>query len=169
MSIGPAPPRGFVPAVALAMLGVSALGGCSTIHSHQGYIVDRALVATVSPGVDNRESVQRTLGRPSFAGEFDPNSTWYYVSRDTRQFSFGTPKPTKQLVLIVRFDPAGNVTSVDRTGLEKIARIIPSGDKTATRGRKSNFFQDVFGNIGAGGNTAAGGTADNPNGGSGGR
>ena len=154
--------RRLVPVAALGL--VAPLGGCSSIRGHQGYIVDRALVATVAPGIDNRESVQKTLGRPSFAGEFDPDATWYYVSRDTKQFAFGTPKAVKQSVLIVRFDKAGNVTAVDRTGLEKVARIDPNGDKTATRGRKSNFFRDVFGNIGGAGsgNTPVGGTADNP-------
>ena len=156
--------RRLVPVAALGL--VAALGGCSSIQGHQGYVVDKALVATVAPGVDNRESVQKTLGRPSFSGEFDPNATWYYVSRDTKQFAFGSPKPVKQSVLIVRFDKVGNVTAVEKSGLEKVARINPDGDKTATRGRRSNFFQDVFGNIGAAGgnNKPVGGSADNPSG-----
>jgi outer membrane protein assembly factor BamE (lipoprotein component of BamABCDE complex) len=149
-------------ASALTAILAVALGGCTSIHGHQGYVVDRALAATVAPGVDNRESVQRTLGRPSFAGEFDPQSTWYYVSRDTRQFAFGRPKPVQQTVLIVHFDPAGNVASVDRTGMDKIARIDPVKDKTPTRGRHSNLFQDLFGNIGTMGSAQGGSTADNP-------
>lgn len=158
--------RSLVPAAALAIVAGTALGGCTSTRGHQGYIADKALVATVAPGVDNRESVQRTLGRPSFAGEFDPDATWYYVSRDTKQFAFGTPKPIKQSVLIVRFDKAGNVASVEKSGLEKVARINPEGDKTPTRGRHSSFFQDVFGNIGGmgSGNRPIGGTADNPTG-----
>ena len=151
-------------AVLALAIGSAALGGCARTRGHQGYIADRALVATVSPGVDNRDSVQGTLGRPTFTGEFDPDRTWYYVSRDTRQFSFGTPKPIDQSVLIVRFDPAGTVAAVERTGMDKIARIDPVNDKTPTRGRQTNFFSALFGNIGrvgGGGQSAA--TADNPN------
>ena len=159
---------GIVPATALGLAAAIGLGGCSTVRGHQGYIADKALVATIEAGIDNRESVRRTLGRPSFAGEFDSDATWYYVSRDTRQFAFGTPKPIKQSVLVVRFDKAGNVTAVEHSGLEKVARIDPVGDKTATRGRHTNFFQDVFGNIGGvGGGAPTGGTADNPTGGGG--
>ncbi|PZE01517.1 outer membrane protein assembly factor BamE, partial [Klebsiella pneumoniae] len=66
-----------------------AVGGCTEIHDTRGYIVDRALVASVQSGIDNKASVQGTLGRPTFASEFD-TSTWYYVNRQTQQLAFGT-------------------------------------------------------------------------------
>lgn len=151
--------------LALVLIALAA-GGCAQVRGHQGYIADRALVATVQPGVDNRESVQGTLGRPTFTGEFDPDRTWYYVSRDTKQFSFGTPKPIDQKVLVVHFDAAGNVSAVDHTGMDKIARIDPVKDKTPTRGRHTNLFQALFGNIGSvGASGQSAPTADNPTGG----
>ena len=127
-------------------------------------MVDSTLIGTVQPGVDNQDSVAKTLGRPSFVGEFD-DRTWYYVSRDTRQLAFALPKPVAQTVLKVRFDAAGNVASVERTGLDKVAAISPNGDKTPTLGRNRGFFQELFGNIGqVGGTGKAGTTADNPEG-----
>ena len=51
-----------------ASLGLVALvGGCSSITDHRGYIIDQALVDAVQPGIDNRQSVEKTLGRPTFA------------------------------------------------------------------------------------------------------
>ncbi|HET8613692.1 MAG TPA: outer membrane protein assembly factor BamE, partial [Sphingomonas sp.] len=92
-------------AAIVAAFGLAAgLSGCAQIRTHQGYVIDKALVASVRPGIDNRESVQKTLGDPSFASQFD-NGTWYYVSRLARQFSFGTPKPTSETVIAVHFDP----------------------------------------------------------------
>jgi outer membrane protein assembly factor BamE (lipoprotein component of BamABCDE complex) len=68
------------------------------------------------------------------------------------------------VVLHVQFDASGNVVSVSKAGLEKIAAIRPSGDKTPTLGRNRSFFQDIFGNIGQVGSVGQGGdTADNPN------
>jgi outer membrane protein assembly factor BamE (lipoprotein component of BamABCDE complex) len=131
-------------ALAIALIGTA---GCSRVAGHQGYLVDAQLVGTVQPGVDNKQSVQRTLGRPSFTGQFSEND-WYYVGRDTRQLAFGKPRPIAQTVLHVRFDAAGNVAAVEQTGLEKIASIDPVDDKTPTLGRKRGFFQDLFGNIG---------------------
>lgn len=149
---------------ALAALGLLALAsaGCTSIRDHQGYVVDEALMGTVQPGVDNRESVQGTLGRPSFVGQFDQRD-WYYVSRETKQLAFARPHPTQQTVLHVRFNEAGTVESVQRTGLELARAVEPAGGRTATLGSNRSFFEEIFGNIGAvGGRGQSGQTADNP-------
>ena len=148
---------------ALAMLVM--LGGCSSlqIRDHQGYLVDNTLVTSVQPGVDNRDSVLATLGRPSFQGQFDQRD-WYYVSRDTQQLAFNSPRPVAQTVLHVRFDEAGNVASVERTGLERVASINPMDEETPTLGRDRGFFQEIFGNIGSVGSaTSRSGTGDPTN------
>jgi hypothetical protein len=44
--------------------------GCTRLRSHQGYIGDQTLLNSVQPGVDNKESVQASLGRPTFVGQF---------------------------------------------------------------------------------------------------
>lgn len=153
---------GTMTAVALAALVFSS--GCARIRDHKGYVPDNALIATVQPGVDNRMSVERTLGRPSFVGQFD-QSVWYYLSRNTSQFAFSKPKPVDQMLLTVRFDRAGNVVSATRSGMDQIANISPVGDKTPTLGRNTSFFSELFGNIGrVGGAGPAGQTADNPTG-----
>ena len=59
-------------------------------------------------------------------------------------------------MLRIRFDEAGNVAAVDRTGLELVRKISPEGDKTPTLGRERSFFEDIFGNIGAVGAPGAG-------------
>jgi len=142
--------------VAIAAMALLATGGCTRVRGHQGYIVDETLVSGIQPGVDNRDSVQQTLGGPTFVGQFDAND-WYYVSRETRQLAFAQPRPVTQTILHVRFNANGTVAAVDRTGLDKIASISPMGDKTPTLGRKRGFFQELFGNIGAVGVPGAGG------------
>jgi len=151
--------RAAVAALACGLL----LAGCTRIRDHQGYVVDDTLIAAVQPGVDNRESVAGTLGRPTFVGQFDDRS-WYYVSRETRQLAFNMPRPVEQTVLHVRFDEAGNVERVERTGLELVANIDPSNDKTPTLGSERNLFEEIFGNIGAVGQASrtGGSTPDNP-------
>src|SRR3546814_7524405 len=81
-------------------------------------LVDKLLVDSIQPGIDNRASVEGTLGRPSFFAQFG-DQDWYYVSRDMRSLAFSSPKPVSQTVLHVRFDAAGNVVAVDRMGLEQ--------------------------------------------------
>ena len=110
-------------------------------------MLDATLTDAIQVGVDNKESVTRTIGRPTFTSQFDPNE-WYYLSRNTAQLAFRDPKVTDQTVLRIRFDQAGNVTSVEKTGKELIAKVEPSDDKTPTLGRKRSFFDELFGNIG---------------------
>jgi outer membrane protein assembly factor BamE (lipoprotein component of BamABCDE complex) len=142
--------------IGIAAAGL-ALAGCTRIQDRQGYLADEELVAAVSPGVDNRASVEKTLGRPTFVSKWDAN-TWYYVARATRQLAFLPPRPSAQEVLKIRFDDAGNVVAVDRDNtLAQIATIDPESDTTPVYGRDSGFFEDVFGNIGAVGTGAGSG------------
>lgn len=131
----------------LLLAGAALLPGCASIRTHQGYLADGVLIESIQPGVDNRDSVIGTLGRPSFTGQFDQRD-WYYVSRNARQLAFQQPKPTDQIVFHVRFDDAGTVASVRRTGVEQVASIRPVSDITPTLGRERGFFDDLFGNIG---------------------
>jgi outer membrane protein assembly factor BamE (lipoprotein component of BamABCDE complex) len=132
------------------------LTGCAETRQHKGVVLDSQLVSAIQPGVDNKDSVEKSLGRPSFTGEFTPND-WYYVSRDVRQIAFRNPHVTRQTVLLVRFDPKGNVASVQRTGKELVMNLSPTHRSTPTLGRKRSFFEDLFGNIGSVGSGLPGG------------
>ena len=123
------------------------LAGCAQMRLHRGVVLDPQLASAIQPGVDNKDSVEKALGRPSFVGQFTPND-WYYVSRDVNQVAFRNPHVTKQTVLLVRFDQKGNVASVQRTGKELVMNVKPSGRQTPVLGRKRSFFEELFGNIG---------------------
>ena len=139
-----------------AVFGAALLASCASVgvKAHKGAVVDPQLASAIQPGVDNKASVEKTLGRPSFTGQFTPND-WYYVSRDTNQFAFRNPRVKQQTVYRVRFDPAGNVIGVDKSGKEMIAAVEPAHRKTPTLGRRRSFFDELFGNIGRVGATAS--------------
>jgi outer membrane protein assembly factor BamE (lipoprotein component of BamABCDE complex) len=134
----------------LALMGGAAwaVQGCAQFRGHQGYVGDATLISSVQAGVDNKESVQGTLGRPTFTGQFG-NNDWYYFARDTKQLAFRNPRPTAQTVLHIKFDNAGNVVSVNQRGMENVVALNPESDKTPTLGRETSFFEELFGNIGA--------------------
>lgn len=151
--------RAVLAATTLALLAT----GCNSIRDHRGYLVDQALVDSVQPGVDNKLSVERTLGRPTFISEFGQQD-WYYVSVNTRQGAFTRPRTNEQLVLRVRFDNGGNVVGIDRTGVEKVVYLDPDGNKTPTLGRQRSFLEDLFGNIGSVSSVGGGAQAPRPGG-----
>ena len=146
---------------AIAMLGLVTLAGCAEVRDHKGYMVDTTLINTVQAGVDNKDSVTKTLGRPTFDSQWDGGATYYYLARDTRSLAFSTPKPVSQTLLAVRFAANGDVSSVQRTGVETVREIKPYGRKTPVLGSHRTFFSELFGNI-APGSTDRASTADNP-------
>jgi len=151
----------FRPTTLLAIAaGGLLLSGCAGYRESRGYIMDENLAQSVQVGTDNKSSVEKTLGRPTFTGQFNDNE-WYYVSRQTSTFAFRAPRVKEQTVLRIRFDQAGNVAAVDRTGKEQIASIDPYGRKTPTLGRQKSFFEEFFGNIGSVGGVGPG-ASNNP-------
>jgi outer membrane protein assembly factor BamE (lipoprotein component of BamABCDE complex) len=139
------------------VLSVAILtSGCASIENHKGYINDEVLIAAVQPGLDNRESVRGTLGAPTLTSQFG-EPVWYYVSSRTEQAPFTRPRIQDHSVLAVRFDPAGNVVSATRSGMENVVRLDPESDETPTLGRERSFLEDLFGNIGTVGAPGMGG------------
>lgn len=146
--------------MAMGAAVVAALAGCSSIKDHRGYLVDPALTDSIQPGIDNKLSVERSLGRPTFVSQFG-EPVWYYVSINTAQAAFTRPRTKDELVLKVHFDPAGNVRSIERTGVDKVVRLNPDRHETPTLGAHRGFLEDLFGNIGT---VGSGMGASGPNG-----
>ena len=133
--------------MSIAFASAAMLAGCAGVMAHKGAVIDPQLATGIQPGVDNKASVEKLLGRPTFTGQFTQND-WYYLSRDTKQVAFRNPRVQRQSVLLVSFDQAGNVASVNRTGKEYVAGLDPSNRNTPTLGRQRSFFDELFGNIG---------------------
>lgn len=130
------------------VVALGALAGCSSIEDRRGYLADPVLYGGVRAGIDNQRSVQGTLGQPTFTSQYG-QPTWYYVSSTTGQRPFGRPRINDQSVLAIRFDAAGNVSQVERSGVERVVYLSPDGAETPTLGRERGFLEDLFGNIGA--------------------
>ena len=133
------------------------LAGCQGIRNQSGYIALPELTESIEVGIDNKDSVQRTLGRPTFVGQFSEND-WYYVNQTTSQFAFRRPGIQSATIFHVQFDDAGNVVKFDQTDEKMAVKIEPEGDKTPTLGREKSFFEELFGNIGQVGQTGLFGT-----------
>ena len=134
-----------------------ALAGCQGIRDSSGYVALAELTDSIEVGIDNKDSVQRTLGRPTFTGQFNEND-WYYVFQQTSQFAFRRPKVKDARVIHIQFDGSGNVTDIIETDEKLAVNIDPNNDKTPTLGREKSFFEELFGNIGQVGQTGMFGT-----------
>jgi outer membrane protein assembly factor BamE (lipoprotein component of BamABCDE complex) len=144
--IGQAAGRTIRAAIAAAALSVLATG-CVSIRDNRGYILDSAVADSIQPGVDNKTSVERAMGRPTFASQFG-DKDWYYISTQTQTRPFSRARAADQTVIRVRFDDQGVVEAVDRAGMDKVVFLDPESDKTPTLGRDRGLLEDLFGNIG---------------------
>ncbi len=124
-----------------------ALSACGNGRMVRGYVFDKQLADAIQPGVDNRQSVESTLGTPTVRAAFDENR-WYYVSTTVRVRPVFWPDPKEHRVMAVAFNDKGVVTDVENFDLSHMRSVDPVGDKTPTRGRDLNFFQQIFGNVG---------------------
>lgn len=148
--------------LAAALAALALTGGCTSLRSHQGYLIDADLVNSVQPGVDNRNSVLSTLGKPTFTSQFNTGE-WYYIARDSKNLAYLKPKASAQLTLKISFDDKGVVSGITRMGIDQVSSISPDHKTTPTLGKKRGFIEELFGNIGAVGTAGAGtGGSDEP-------
>lgn len=133
--------------VALCLVAGSALTACGDGRMVRGYVFDKELADAIQPGVDNRQSVEATLGTPTARATFD-DQTWYYISTTVRIRPVFWPDAKEHRVLAIAFNDNGVVNDVNNFGLGDMRTISPVDDKTPTRGRKLNFFQQIFGGVG---------------------
>ncbi len=140
--------RGWLATASVAALGAAlVLGGCTTSRQTRGYIFNEELVQNIAPGVDNRASVQQTLGTPSTSSDFG-DEVWYYISRSTVVKGFLSEKAEAQNVLAIHFDDGGNVSEVERYDLADAQEVTPREEKTPIRGKTLGFFQQLLQGIG---------------------
>ena len=134
----------FIGAAAALVVATTA---CSSIRDRRGYLPDADKIASISIGVDSKDSVSIRLGSPSTVGTFDTD-VWYYISSEEEQFAFFAPKTINRDVLVITFDQANLVSDINTYTLADGKALEYVGRKTPTRGKELGFLEQMFGNIG---------------------
>jgi len=137
--------------VLLAALCAASAVACAPLArpvvDHRGYVPDEQALASIRPGIDNKDSVETRLGTPSTTANFD-TTTWYYVSAEEHNFLYQRPTLKKQDVVAIKFDQDNLVSSVEHYDLKDAKDISPVTRETPTRGKELTFMQQMFGNFG---------------------
>jgi outer membrane protein assembly factor BamE (lipoprotein component of BamABCDE complex) len=128
------------------LLLAALLTACAPQVTVHGYVPGEADVSRITPGVDDRLSVEETLGRPSSSGLLQDRA-WYYVQSVMEQETYRAPRVVDRTVLAVLFDENGVVTGLDRYGIED-GRIVNLQTRTTeTGGRQLSVLEQLFGNL----------------------
>jgi len=127
---------------ALALL----LCACEPTIANRGNILQPDKLAQVKAGKSTREEVVAALGTPTEVGTFD-DKNWYYIGRQTEQYSFLDPEVLKQQAVQVRFNDDGVVAAVAFLDLSQARDIDPAAGETPTYGRSDTFIRQLLGDI----------------------
>ena len=141
-----APTRSALRLTVLAVLCV-ALAACSATFRNHGYMPLEEDLAGIIVGVDTRDSVEGTIGKPGVSGIVDA-SGWYYVRSTVRNFAWQAPEEIDREVLAISFSPTGTVTNIERFGLEEGRVVRLSRRVTDSNTQGIGFLRQAFGNLG---------------------
>ena len=131
-------------ATALILLGLAA---CSATYRNHGYVPNDEDLANIIVGVDTRDSVETTVGRPTASGVLRGNA-WYYIQSRRRQFAFRAPETVERELVAISFDEAGTVENIERFGLERGRVVTLSRRVTETSIRDFGLIQQIIRNFG---------------------
>jgi outer membrane protein assembly factor BamE (lipoprotein component of BamABCDE complex) len=135
-----------MPKFLYALTLVVLLAGCEPTYANRGNILDPDKLAEIKPGTSTREEVATNLGTPTQVSTFD-DKTWYYVGRQTKQYSFLDPEIIKQKAVEVKFDENGVVTQVANIDLSEAQDITPAPGATPTYGNDHTLMQQLLSSL----------------------
>jgi len=131
----------------VALLAVFGLVGCAASYSNHGYAPTDAELDGVIVGVDNRASVEETIGRPSNTGVLK-ESGWFYVSSKVKRYAYREDEIVDRQLVAISFDKRGIVSNVERFTLED-GRVVALTRRITKSGIKGvSFLRQILGNIG---------------------
>lgn len=139
---------------AAARLRITVLGmvlvmaaGCSAVYRNHGYVPVDAELALIEVGVDTRETVAATIGRPSAAGLLN-DVGWYYVQSRWKHYGALPPQEEDRQIVAISFTEAGIVENVERFGLEQGRVVALSRRVTDSNIQGLSVLRQLFGSIG---------------------
>ncbi|MBD3765029.1 MAG: outer membrane protein assembly factor BamE [Rhodobacterales bacterium] len=130
-----------------ALLLAALIAGCSPIYRNHGYVPTESELEQIVVGVDTRDSVAETVGRPAAAGLLN-DTGWFYVQSRWEQRGARAPQEIDRKVVAITFDDQGVVQNLGRYGLQDGNVVILSRRVTETNIRGVSFIAQLLGNVG---------------------
>ncbi len=131
----------------LIFLGILfILPSCSSTQITGQYVDDKELVELQNKDQD-KQSVLKIFGSPTFVPDNDPK-TWYYISRNLKVSPLSKPKLDQQKVVKLTFDSQNKLIDVElKTDLTD-TKIHLDSSSTYTKGKQESSVQHFIKNFG---------------------
>ena len=133
--------------LALAVVLMAGLAACGATYQNHGYVPDDRDLQKLRPGIDTRETVETTIGRPATNG-VERDDAWYYVQTRAKTLGPLAPRTIERQLVAVSFSQGGTVSNIERFGLER-GRVVPLSRRvTTTSIRDFGLIQQILANFG---------------------
>lgn len=137
--------RRVAPWLAGGILSLSLIA-CAPIYRNHGYMPEQLELDAIQIGA-SREEVATAIGRPSASGLLN-DVGWFYVQSRWEHKGGRSPVEIDRQVVAISFSEAGNVTNIERFGLERGRVVALSRRVTETNIKGMGFLRQLFGSIG---------------------
>lgn len=126
-----------------------ASGGCSKNVTTHGQVINPVMLNNLRVGLDDKTSVQNTLGSPSSIGTF-ADKRWYYVTEMTLGKTLNPNILQERDIIIIEFDDEEKVTAIRKLDETDGRQIDPSQRVTPTQGQSLGLLDQLLDNLGSG-------------------
>lgn len=126
---------------------ILAVTACSATFEDHGYVPTDSDLEDIIIGVDSRESVAQTVGRPTSIGVL-ASGGWYYTQSRWRHFAYKAPKVIDRQVVAITFTDDGVVENIERFTLAD-GRVVPLSRRVTDSNIKGiSLISQLLGNLG---------------------
>ena len=126
------------------------LSSCISKKIINGNLPDADTISLLKIGQDDKNSVAKILGEPSFKGSLGDNA-YYYVGSLKSKIAFLKSNVKEQYILELKFSKTDKLKNIYFYDKSLSTDVAMSSLKTKTDGAKQSFFQQILGNFGVAG------------------
>ena len=123
------------------------LSSCISQKEIHGNLPEAELVSLLKVGKDNKETVSKILGQPTFRGALGDNS-FYYVGTVNSKIAFLDQSVVEQYVLELNFDKKNKLKNIFIYDKDRSMNVAMSDLETKSSGTKESFLDQLIRNFG---------------------
>jgi outer membrane protein assembly factor BamE (lipoprotein component of BamABCDE complex) len=124
-----------------------AVTACEEQVNVRGNLPHAADIAKIRTGFHKKNDIENLLGTPSTVATFK-KETWYYIGGRVKNLSFFRPEFLERKVVVVKFNSAGIVASVEARDAPTNKDLKLVERETPTKGKELTVIQQLIGNVG---------------------
>ena len=114
-----------------------------------GYMFENVDFDNIKTNVTSKNTILKIFGSPTIISSNEYDDFWIYCSQDVKHILFFMPKVTKREVILLKFNQDNTVNFKKKLSLDdQNKKYAINYNKTFVESHETNFFKEIFGNLG---------------------